>query len=358
MRFFFLVILACIYLPSQAQLLQPGFDANEYGELLRLPQNSDTTGSKKIPAGYTLLYASPEVGFYNRWFLWKRKDGVAIIHIRGTIAKTESWLANFYAAMIPAKGTLQLTDSTQFNYKLAKDTVKAYVHVGWTTALGYMAPDIVAHIRELYAAGTRDFIVMGHSQGGAIAFLTRSYLEYCDELPKDIRYKTFCSAAPKPGNLFYAYDFDHITRNGWGFRIVNSEDWVPETPLSLQTVKDFNEANPFINIRGTLNKQKFFVRLYGKMVYNKMTRTTNRSVKRFRKYLGGVVFKMSSRHLPELQQPNYVFSNNYMTAGTPIVLLADEEYHRKFPFDGKNIFVHHHPAAYLYLLQKYYPVQD
>lgn len=358
MRFLFLAILSCLYFPLQAQQLKAGFDPREYSDLLKLPQTGDTADNKKAPAGYTHLYTSPEVGFYNRWFLWKRGDGVAIIQIRGTIGKTESWLANFYAAMIPAQGTLQLTDSTRFSYKLAKDTAKAYVHAGWTAALGFMAPDMVKHIRALYAAGTKEFLIVGHSQGGAIAFLTRSYLAFLADMPKDIRYKTYCSAAPKPGNLFYAYDFDHLTRDGWGFRVVNSEDWVPETPLSLQTVKDFNNANPFVSLNGALKKQKFFVRLYGNMVYNKLTRTTNRSVRRFRKYLGGFVYKLSAKHLPQFQQPEYVFSNNYMTAGTPIVLLADAEYHRRFPFDGKNIFVHHHPAPYQYLLRKYYSLQD
>ncbi len=356
MRIFFLVFFTCLNASLRAQQLKPGFDAAEYSAILKLPQNGDSAAVSKAPTGYAHLYTSPEVGFYNRWSLWKRQDGVAIIQIRGTIGKTESWLANFYAAMIPAHGVLQLNDSTKFVYRLTRDTTKAaYVHVGWTAALGFMAADIVAHIREQYAAGTKEFLIMGHSQGGAIAFLTRSYLEYFEGLPEDIRYKTYCSAAPKPGNLYYAYDFDHITRDGWGFRVVNSEDWVPETPLSLQTVEDFNEVSPFVTLKGSLNKQKFFVRLYGKMVYNKLTRTTNRSVRRFRKYLGGFVYKLSSRHLPAFQQPAYVFSNNYMTAGTPVILPADTAYHQKFPFDGKNVFVHHHPETYLYLLWKYYP---
>lgn len=358
MRFLFITMLACACFQSTAQQLKPGFDAQEYNRLLALPQNGEEDSVHKIPAGFTHLYTSPEVGFYNRWILWQRNDGVAIIQIRGTIGKTESWLANFYAAMIPAHGTLQLTDGTQFKYKLTADSAKSYVHVGWTAALGFMAPDMVAHIKALYAKGTREFIIMGHSQGGAIAFLTRSYLAYLEGMPADIRYKTYCSAAPKPGNLFYAYDFDHLTRDGWGFRVVNSEDWVPETPLSLQTVKDFNEANPFINLKGALKQQKFFVRLYGNMVYNKLTRTTNRSVRRFRKYLGGFVYKLSAKHLPEFKQPEYVFSNNYMTAGTPVILLANAAYHAKYPFDGKNIFVHHMPGAYQFLLREYYQLQD
>ncbi|MRG46473.1 lipase family protein [Chitinophaga sp. SYP-B3965] len=344
-------LLACIYFPLHGQQLKPGFDPKEYHDVLSLSERGD---SIKDPDNFKLLYISPEVGFYNRWFLWKRSDGVVVIKIRGTIEKTESWLANFYAAMIPAKGSLQLTDSTRFDYKLAPDSAAAYVHVGWTVSLGFMAPDIVAHIKAQYKEGAREFIIMGHSQGGAIAFLTRSYLEYLPDMPKDIKYKTYCSAGPKPGNLFYAYDFDYITRDGWGFRIVNSADWVPETPLSLQRVTDFNPVNPFMEIPGTLKKQKFFVRLYGNMVYNKLTRATNRSVRRYRKYLGGFVYKMSRKKLPGFQQPAYVYSNNYMTAGSPIVLMADEEYYRQFPFDGKNVFINHMPPQYLYLLKKQY----
>jgi len=347
-------LLVCIYFPLQAQQLKPGFDPKEYHDLLSLPERGDSAMGVH-PDNYQLLYTSPEVGFYNRWFLWKRNDGVVVINIRGTIGKTESWLANFYAAMIPATGSLQLTDSTIFDYKLAKDSIAPYVHVGWTVALGFMAPDIVAHIKEQYKAGAREFIVMGHSQGGAIAFLTRSYLEYLPGMPKDIKYKTYCSAAPKPGNLFYAYDFDFITRDGWGFRVVNAADWVPETPLSLQRVTDFNTVNPFIDIPGTLKKQKFFVRLYGNMVYNKLTRATNRSVRRYRKYLGNFVYKLSKKQLPQLRQPAYVYSNNYMTAGSPVILMPDEEYNKLYPFDGKNVFIHHMPAHYLFLLKKYYP---
>ncbi len=357
MRAILWALSAVLALPVKAQL-KAGFDANEYHDLLNLPQNGDTASAKNHPAAYKLLYTSPEVGFYNRWVLWERSDGVDVIQVRGTIGKLESWLANFYAAMIPAEGVLQLNDSTRFTYKMAADSGKSFVHVGWTAAVGFMSADIVEHVKERYARGTRQILIMGHSQGGAIAFLLRSYLHYHPDLPKDIQYKTICSAAPKPGNLFYAYDFENITRDGWGYRIVNSDDWVPETPLSLQTVQDFNMPSPFMNVRGELKKQKFFVRLYGTMVYNRLTRTTNRSVRRFRKTLGNGVSRLTKRTLPQFKQPEYVFSNNYMTCGVPIILLTDADYHQKFPFDGKNIFVHHMPEKYIYLLKKYYSVSD
>ena len=45
--------------------------------------------------------------------------------------------------------------------------------------------------------------------------------------------------------MYYAYDFDFITRDGYGYRVANTLDWVPETPLTSQTATDFNRINPF-----------------------------------------------------------------------------------------------------------------
>ena len=61
-------------------------------------------------------------------------------------------------------------------------------------------------------------------------------------------------------NINYAYDFDYINRGGWGLRIVNASDWVPETPFSLQTTRDFATVNPFTDVKKILKKQKFPVR--------------------------------------------------------------------------------------------------
>ena len=135
----------------------------------------------------------------------------------------------------------------------------------------------------------------------------------------------------------------------------------PDFTLSLSG-NEWRQAE-FINISklctvgeevDEIKEQKLIVRWYARSVYNKMQRTTNRSVRRFQKYLGRFMYKISHRHLKELQEPAYVFSNNYMTCGTPVVLLADADYHQHFPFDGKNVFIHHMPKAYLFLLRKYY----
>ena len=171
---------------AQNQVLKPGFDATEFLDLLQV---SETTHKDSILPGTTkgltlkheLLYRSPEMGLKNRWEYWHREDGIGVISIRGTVAHPTSWMANFYAAQIPATGTLQLNDSTSFPYKLSNDD-KAAVHVGWTVGLANLGPDMVKVISRMnQEKNTTQFIIMGHSQGGALAFLVTSYLHYLAE---------------------------------------------------------------------------------------------------------------------------------------------------------------------------------
>jgi hypothetical protein len=200
-------------------------------------------------------------------------------------------------------------------------------------------------------------IVAGHSQGGALALLTRSYLFYLaqkGEIPSDIIFKTYGSAAPKTGNLYYAYDFDFITRNGWGFTVLNAADWVPETLFSVQTITDFNPLNPFVHVKDVLKSQPFFVRWYINWKYNKMKNKTRKAQHQFEKNLGHLVYKYVKKVLPQLQEPAYVHDNNYQRAGIPIILQPDAAYYIQFPNDTKNVFQHHLFAPYHLLAKQYY----
>ena len=250
-KILFLSTLLFITVSLSAQKLKPGFDPIEYLDLLKV---SEATHKDSILPGvvkstalkHELIYRSPEVGLKNRWEYWQRGDGIGVVSIRGTVQHASSWMENFYAAQVPATGTLQINDSTIFKYKLSNDE-KASVHAGWTLGLAFLGPDITSMITRMFnEQGTNQFIIMGHSQGGALAFLVTSYLHYLEEsngLPLGLNFKTYCSAAPKPGNMYYAYDFDFITRNGKGFTVVNTSDWVPETPFSVQTLGDFSPGN-------------------------------------------------------------------------------------------------------------------
>lgn len=360
------LLLSCIVFvftqPVFAQTIQPGFDPVEYADLLTLnfKAMSDT-----LPVGYEYqmgkgvykkIFRSPEVGLYNRVEIFLQNDNTAVISLRGTVGKPESWLENFYFAMINANGSIRLNDSTYFQYRLAADS-QAYVHVGWLVGLVNLAPFIDQQLQPLLDSGIKNIIVTGHSQGGALSFLTTSYLWYKYALKYSIRIKTYASAAPKPGNLNYAYDFDHITGNGYGYRIVNTSDWVPETPVSIQTINDFVAVNPVTDAKKMLRQQKLAQRIALIHVYNKLDNASYKAMKKYRKYMGGSVYKQVKKTLPQFVEPNYEYSMNYSTAGAPIILNGGKDYHELFKFDGKNVFVHHMLNPYLYLLKQQFSIK-
>ncbi len=362
MKFLFSLTCSLLLLSASAQKLKPGFDPKEYAELLSLTFHrssiADSIERRTAKDPYTDTYRSAERGFLNRWSLYIRNDHVAVIDMRGTINQTPSWLANFYAAMIPATGKLQLDDSTTFEYQLAEDP-EAAVHVGWTISLGYLAPEILQNINSLYRdKQIKEFLLIGHSQGGALTTLLRSYLEYekrKGHIPSDLIFKAYCSASPKVGDMRYAYDFDFITRGGWAFTVVNSADWVPETPFTIQTLKDFHLPNPLVNVKDHLKKESFFIRLAGGMVYNKLERKPRKAQRKMEKYLGRKMYRMAIRkQLPQLKEPDYVHGSNYMRAGVPVILMADEEYYKTFPQDKEKPFANHMFAPYYFLLKKHY----
>jgi hypothetical protein len=325
--------------------LRPGFDAREYVRLLEISNRQMDTPWKMNdrmlpePEGCRLVYRSPVTGLDNRWDLWLEGDSVGIISIRGSIGREESWLENFYCAMVPATGILQLNDSTTFHYQLAED-YKAAVHVGWLIGMASLAPTVVEKVREYRAKGVRSFIIMGHSQGGSIAFLLRSYLYYLD---KSLVVKTYCSAASKPGNQYYAYDFDYITRGGWGLTVVNTRDWVPETPFGIQTLRDMNDINPFA-------KESFFSKIYLGSDYNELDEATTGAAATYRRDLGEKVFQKVRKFLPQLVQPQYHPSMNYIPAGTTVVLPPYPGYDKAFVGSTMAVMVHHGLRAYYELV--------
>jgi len=336
--------------------LKPGFDSEEYMHLIKIAwQHFDTAKNiPEPPTGYRLVFRSKDVGLMNRWDLWLRNDSVGVISIRASVSNTASWLENFYSPMVPAIGSIYLNDSTTFNYKFASDP-RAAVHLGWTLGVGYLSPSIIQKIKEYYSKGVKEYLIMGHSQGGALAFLLRSYLEYLDStvIPKDIRFKTYCSAAPKPGNLFYAYDFDFINQGNWGLRVVNMLDWVPEIPFSIQTLNDLNSPNPFSNTDFGFGKQRFYIRWYFHHAINQLNRGNQKAKRNYIKYFGKDLYKRIHKTLQEYKQPQYAESYNYATAGSPVILHPDENYYKKFMSGGSQIFVNHGLEPYAFLAEAY-----
>lgn len=351
----FLILLIASF-PIYAQQLQPGFDKEEYRELMLISAvtGANPSYSDSLPhtQQFKMLYQSQAIGLDNLWDLWINEDKVCVISLRGTTGKSESWLANFYAAMVPAKGVLTLNGKEQFSYQLANHP-QAAVHVGWLISMAYLSQEIVPKIKEQYQNGTREFIIMGHSQGGAIAYLLNSYLFHLqrnNELPQDMKFKTYCSAAPKPGNLFYSYEYEAMTQGGWAFNVVNAADWVPETPISIQTLNDFTEVNPFVGAKPMIKKLKFPNNLVLNHVYNQLDKPTKKAQRKYEKYLGRLISKMIGNHLPNYTPPQYFKSNNYVRTGTSIVLLPTEAYYEATAKEPQHVFIHHSHKQYLKLL--------
>ncbi|SDK13467.1 lipase family protein [Flavobacterium noncentrifugens] len=353
----YLLSLLMLSFSLPAQHLKPGFDKREYAQLLMaFSRWNDSTGYKGIPQStdYRPVYRAKVRGLANCWEMYEGNN-TAVISIRGSVDQALSWMANFYAAMVPAKGSLTLSDSLTYDYHFAENP-KAGVHVGWAASCGFLIDDVRQKIHAKYAKGIRDFIIFGHSQGAGIAFLMSAQLKYDQKegkLPKDIQFKTYCSAAPKPGNLYFAYDYESANRNGWSYTVVNAADWVPEMPISIQSIEDLNKTNPFANVQGTIKKQPLLERPLMEFVYAQLTVYNRKAVKEYQTYLGKIVHKAIRKKVPGLENPDYIHSGYYTRCGTAIVLNPDEAYYRDFPDSDHSVLVHHNLKAYLYLLDKY-----
>lgn len=346
-----------------AQSLKPVFDKAEYIETLKINHKAhiDIDKWKDFPAvpdpvDFKFVYRSQVVGFDNLWDMWKRNDKLGLIAVRGSVQTGPSFLANMYAAMVPAKGSLQLSKEHSFQYNLSNST-NAAVHVGWLVSMAHLSVDIVSKIDSCYKTGMKEFILTGHSQGGGIVFLLNSHLENLKsqgKLPADIRFKTYCSAGPKPGNLQYAYDYENMTKGGWAYNVVNTTDWVPDVPFTVQTVDDFTAVNPFRGAKAQIKKMKFPKNIALKHVYNQMSKPSYKAQRNYQKYLGKMVSKTVKKQFPEFVPPVYYNSNYYVRTGLTIPLYADEAYFKEFSNDPENpnIWLHHLPKPYLTLAEK------
>ncbi len=354
-----LSVLIFISLSVSAQRgLKPGFDKAEYTEMLRMASafaedSFSIAASIEPPISFVHKYRSPVMGLENRWDLWISGDTVAAISIRGSVPKALSWTANYYAGMVAAEGKMVLGDTVV--YKLT-DNSMASVHAGWLIGTLYLSKDILPKIDSCYKAGIRNFFVTGHSQGGAICFLTTALLRQKQAdglLPADICFKSYSSAAPKPGNTVFAYEYEAMTAGGWAFNVVNPIDWVPETPLSVQTIDDFPANNPFTDAKKMIKAKKMPDRLKYSVLYAQLTKPTYKSERRLKRYLGSTVGKMVENQVAGFRQPDYAETACYMRTGVTVVLKPDAVYYGLFPRVSDDKFLHHMFNAYKFLIDKY-----
>ncbi len=217
--------------------LKPGFDKNEAKDLIQLC-NSFTyldlykDDSEIIPTSYTKVYTSPTYGLDNLFQVYE-KEGVGIINFRGSTAKKSSWLENLYASMIPVQGKIKVNGKS-FDYQVGKDTAGA-VHAGYVLALNYLHDDLLNQIKNLNNKGIYNILITGHSQGGALAQMTRAYLAYVPQskLAKQNTFKVYAFANPMIGNQAFCNEYSKkFCSPEMSFVIHNPDDFVPRMPIS------------------------------------------------------------------------------------------------------------------------------
>jgi len=336
------------------------FDFIEAKTLIAIAANLEgPTPPLNMPAipvnwGIQPIFDSPIMGAYdNKWQLWANPstNQYAVV-IRGTVGEVGSIWEDLMAVMIPATGTLPV-GSVSFSYKLAEDP-QAGVHLGFALGMAIVMLDdtngIITQLQQRVPSGA-EILIAGHSQGAAIATLCRSFLEYSAILAaKKYTYKTYLYAQPKPGNNHYACDFERIVSNcATGFCVTNTQDWVPQVPLTLQGLISLNTPNPLSVIR----EGNFALAIGGflhRMVQRRVKRAHLAKHSLQIKALQQTLQKQKHLHIAKSTSPldlNIMPSLNFVNCGLPITLTGTPGGN---PNNPKDFFWQHHATMYYNLL--------
>lgn len=355
-RFSIIILVWAVGLSNVVRASEPVFEKNVAKNLVAICNywlNGKIEGvdSTFVDPEYKLLYESKLYKMDNRWQMWQKGDDAMVINLRGTTREAISWMENFYAAMIPSEGDILLPDSQKVHYKFAADP-RAHVHVGWAMGVSFMIEDILKHIKEANSRGIYKIYITGHSQGGALAHLTRAFLQYLPEskVSKKNEYIVYAFAPPKPGNRFFAYDYASYTSfNNSSYSIINVQDWVPQVPLSVQSPENMVALNPFASLERNEFKLPFFKRIFAKKIYNSMKNPVKKAQKRFRKVLGRTMEKQIAKKVGDFVVPSFVNDFAYFPVGLTIPLqgIGGECKDTKM-----KIFWEHLPANYYILIEK------
>lgn len=262
------------------------------------------------PKHYKKTFTSPTIGMDNKFQVYT-KDRIGVLNFRGSTNQIVSWVENMYSAMIPAKGVI-LFDEKETPYSFAKDTAAA-VHSGYALAVVLLAPTILDQIKKLNQQGIYDILITGHSQGGALANMTRAYLE---NLPKGSLssknvYKTYAFANPMCGNKNFAEEY-HIRycENNMSYSIINPADLVPSMPMHYQEEGKL------------LSKERLKAWIFGQESFDIRKIGAEMLIRKFEKNLkdyvnssNRLIEKMVSSAYGSVDMPDYIQDINYYQVG-------------------------------------------
>ena len=315
MRFFLLLFIFLTGKNSFSQLTT-GYNTTEVRDMIAIC-NSFTflelykNDAEILPRGYNKIYTSAVLGMDNIYQIYINGN-IGVINLRGSTDQQLSWMENVYTAMIPARGTIKVKGDT-FKYDFARSP-KAAVHSGYALAIAYIHKDLLSHIQILNNKGIYNFIITGHSQGGALANLLRAYMENLpvkDISPKN-KFKTYAFAAPMTGNKDFAFEYNtRYAANNTSFNIVNPADEVPLLPVSYND-SNYVEGNlqTFLFKRDSFRLRKMLVDGGAILFEKKITQVIN--------WFGGSASKKIGTDLGTVELPPYVKDINYKALNNKI----------------------------------------
>jgi len=313
MRIIYTLILSFVSVMSFGQLT-PGFKIEEAKYTIAMCNSFnflEQFGSNKeiVPEEFKLMYTSDILSMDNKFQVYENGK-VGVINYRGSTDKLISWVENCYSAMIPGKGIIKINESTH-KYAFSEDP-NAAVHAGYALTIVILSEKIKQQISVLNDKGIYDIIITGHSQGGALATMTRAYLE---NLPKEgiaskNVFKTYSYAQPMCGNLEFSEEYNNkFSNENTSFFIVNPKDPVPYLPFNYEEGK-------------LVTKKKVAGWLFGESEFSLRKLSKDAFIRSFEslltKYVKGsnsLINKLVSLKLGKVEVPQYVADINYYPTG-------------------------------------------
>lgn len=344
---------------KESTAIVPGYNKVELTSLIPLMEraydSADIGGFKTPePEGFQKVFRSKVSPLMNRFDVWNTSDNKAVIAIRGSIVDPGglSFTAAFYSPMVPAVGKIKIAETKTFEYKLA-ELPGAAVHLGMLLGLAHISDELMSQIKEQYGKGIRDFILLGHSQGSGIGFLATSYIRYLQidgKLPTDLRLKTYLIAAPKTGNLQYAYDYQKINSGGWAMAVNNVLDWVPCIGITFQTAIDFPKISPFYDMKGFMTSINFPAGPKFDASYHRFLTAGPAMTKEMLMIIHENVYPRIIEAMPEYVEPDLLGTFDFERSGDQIPLFPDTEYYKVFPQDTIHFQAWENHSVYPYYL--------
>lgn len=313
MRTTYLLVFILVSFQSFANL-KPGFDVKEVKLAIALCNSYNFTkqfGETKslTPKEFRLSYESDIQSMDNKFQVYENGE-IGVINFRGSTEKFISWVENCYSAMVFAKDTMIIKGDT-IPYCFG-DSLYASVHAGYALTIVLLSESIIEQVKALNKKGIHQIIITGHSQGGALATMTRAFLEHLPEqrLSSKNIYKTYAFAPPMCGNSEFAEEYNaEFGDQNTSFSIINPKDIVPYLPFNYEEEKLISKKKVFNWITG---EEELNIK---KLSQDAFIKTFEHPITKYVKNSNALLNKLLKIKLGQITMPDFVPDINYYPAG-------------------------------------------